>query len=127
MNDDTTFASVNRSGKGKIIEKSVNEDIETFLGIENPITNSRVYSLNFFCDYNMQWYPFDQQTCNIEIIMDGVLDSYADLLPGDILFSGPKELTQYFVVDYDMKKKRIKGKDVVIVSITLGRRLLGKI
>ena len=125
INDETTFASVNRSGNGKIIDKSVNEDILTYLGAENPISNSRVYSLQFFCDYNMQWYPFDQQTCNIEIIMDGVLDSYADMVAGDILFSGPMELTQYYVVSYDMKKKKMQDKDVMIVSITLGRRLLG--
>ena len=125
INDETTFASVNRSGNGKIIDKSVNEDILTYLGAENPISNSRVYSLQFFCDYNMQWYPFDQQTCSIQMIMDGVLDSYADLRPRDLLFSGPQELSQYYVKHFLMEKAVINSRPAVVVSVTLGRRLLG--
>ena len=84
-------------GNGTIIGKEINEDIETFDGSENTISISRVYSIQFFCEYDMAWYPFDVQTCTIEMVMDGVLENYADLLPGDLHFSGPKELTQYFV------------------------------
>ena len=72
--DETTFASIKRAGNGSIISKEVNEDIEVFEGSENPITMSRVYSIQFYCDYDMRWYPFDQQTCLIEMILDGVLD-----------------------------------------------------
>ena len=59
------------------------------------------------------------------MLLDGVLDNYADLLPGGINFSGPKELTQYFVKNFEIKKDKLKTKDAVVVSITLGRRLLG--
>ena len=41
------------NGNGIIIEKKVNEDIETFLGSRSPIIMSRVYSTKVFCDYNM--------------------------------------------------------------------------
>ena len=125
VNDKNTFATVQREGNGSIIGKESNEDIEVFTGNENTIVMSRVYSIKFFCEYNMRWYPFDQQTCNIDLIMNGVLDNYADLLPGGVQFSGPKELTQYFVKDFIIKKKKIGGKNAVIISITLGRRLLG--
>ena len=125
VSDETTLASIQRKGKGTIIGKEVNEDIETFLGVDNPIRMSRVYSIQFYCDYQMHWYPFDQQTCEIQLIMDGVLDSYADLLPGILEFSGPKELTQYFVMNYQMKRKKIRMKETIVISITLGRRLLG--
>ena len=60
------------------------------------------------------------------MVMDGVLDSYADLVPGELNFSGPQELTQYYIKAFDMKKKKVKSRVVVIVSITLGRRLLGR-
>ena len=73
----------------------------------------------------MAWYPFDQQTCLIEMLTDGVLDNYADLLPGVIEFSGKKELTQYFVKNFKMRNGRIKSKATVVISVTLGRRLLG--
>ena len=125
VNDRYTFASIRREANGTIIGKEANEDIEVFVGSENRITISRVYSIQFYCDYQMAWYPFDQQTCHVEMLLDGVLDNYADLLPGGINFSGPKELTQYFVKNFEIKKDKVKTKDAVIVSITLGRRLLG--
>ena len=59
------------------------------------------------------------------MIMDGVLGNYADILPGGINFSGPKELTQYYVMHFDIQKQKIHGKDAIVVSITLGRRILG--
>ena len=73
----------------------------------------------------MAWYPFDIQTCSIEMQLDGVLDNYADLLPGGVEFTGPQELTQYFVKDYQIKSGKIQAKHAVVVSVTLGRRLLG--
>lgn len=124
-NDKKTFASIKREANGSIIEKEISEDIEVYSGSANRITISRVYSIQFYCEYNMRWYPFDQQTCRIEMILDGVLDNYADLMPGDVMFSGPMELTQYYVQNYKMKKTRIKSKFAIVVSMTLGRRLLG--
>ena len=59
----------------------MNEDIELHSGDENTITITRVYSVTFFCEYDMRWYPFDQKTCKVEMIMDGVLDNYANILP----------------------------------------------
>ena len=103
----------------------MNEDIEVFTGSDNSITISRVYSIQFYCEYQMAWYPFDQQVCHVEMLMDGVLYNYADLLSGNLDFSGPKELTQYFIKNFVIKKQKIKTKEGVVVSITLGRRLLG--
>ena len=125
VNDMESFASILRSGKGSIISREVNEDIEVFKGSENMITFSRVYSIKFFCNYQMAWYPFDQQTCSMEYIFDGVLNNYADLLPGALNFTGKKELTQYFVKKYVIKKTSIQMKSAVVVEVTLGRRLLG--
>ena len=88
VNDKNTFASVKRSGDGSLIEREVNEDIEVFSGSENEITISRVYSVKFYCEFQMAWYPSDQQTCFIEMLTDGVLDNYADLLPGIVEFTG---------------------------------------
>ena len=125
VNDENTFASIKREGNGTMIEKEMNEDIEVYTGSDNSITISRVYSIQFYCEYQMAWYPFDQQVCHVEMLMDGVLDNYADLLPGDLDFSCPKELTQYFIKNFVIKKQKIKTKEGVVVSITLGRRLLG--
>ena len=57
--------------------------------------------------------------------MDEVLENYADLLPGSIYFTGPQELTQYFVQNYEIKMNKIQTKSAVTISMALGRRLLG--
>ena len=125
VNDQNTFATIKQEGNGSIIEQEMNEDKQVFQGAENSIALSRVYSIKFSCEYDMAWYPFDVQECHIEMILDGVLDNYADLLADDVIFTGPTELTQYFVQNYVIGKKSIKTKEAVVVSITLGRRLLG--
>ena len=99
--------------------------MKVYSGADNGITISRVYSIKFYCDYQMAWYPFDQQVCMVDMVMDGVLDNYADLLPGALHFSGPKELTQYYVKTFKIKKSEVQHKVAVLFSITLGRRLLG--
>ena len=125
VNDENTFASIRRDRNGSIIGKEINEDIEIYAGSENGITMSRVYSIQFYCEYQMAWYPFDQQICHVEMILDGVLDNYADLIPGNLLFSGPKELTQYFIKNTEISRRKVSTKRAVVVSLTLGRRLLG--
>ena len=125
VNDEDSFASIGRSANGSIIGREINEDIEVFKGSENNITFSRVYSIKFFCKYQMQWYPFDQQTCTMELLLDGVLGEYAELLTGLLSFTGKRELTQYFVKKFEMQKSHIKTKGAIIISITFGRRLLG--
>ena len=107
LNDENTFASVKREQNG------------------STLSMCRVYSIQFFCDYDMAWYPFDQQTCKVEMVLDGVLDNYIDLLPGGVKFSGPTELTQYYVKTFRMDKNKIFKKGAIVVYVTLGRRLLG--
>ena len=53
VNDENTLASIKREASGSIIDKAVNEDIETFIGSDNGITISRVYSIKFYCEYQM--------------------------------------------------------------------------
>ena len=56
VNDKNTFASIKREASGSIIDKAANEDIETFIGSDNGITISRVYSIKFYCEYQMAPY-----------------------------------------------------------------------
>ena len=103
----------------------LNEDIDIYEGNDSPIIMSRVYDIEFLCDYKMQWYPFDTQTCYMEFRLKEGMASFVDLIPGTREYLGPKELTQYFVKRTGIELYRKMGKKGVRVSITLGRRLLG--
>ena len=88
---------------------------------------SRVYEVDFICDYDMRFYPFDIQTCTANLIIDGNTAKFIDLIPGNLTYSGSVDLSQYYVMAYKTYNSPIKDKEGVKVSITMGRRLLGTI
>ena len=96
-----------------------------YSGSENPLLLSRFYNIEFLCDYQMHWYPFDTQTCYMEFRLEADMQTFVNLVPGSQQYQGPEELTQYFVKSSSIRSIAKGGGKGVRVSITLGRRLLG--
>ena len=97
-----------------------------FKGSENPLSVSRFYKTNFICDFDMAWYPFDTQKCSMNFVVEKGSRDLVDLLVQNLKYSGPLELTQYFIkkkVFMDMIDEE-EGMEIVYVDIYLGRRLL---
>ena len=118
--DAKTSMGVKRMGNFTIAKNKL-----VFKGLENPISVSRFYKTNFICDFNMAWYPFDTQKCSMNFVVDKGSGDFVGLIAHDLKYSGPLDLTQYFI-----KKKvfqsRInhEGVEILHVDIYLGRRLL---
>ena len=127
INDKHTFAKVIRSKNGTLLSLESNEDILQYKGSENEIKMSRIYEVDFICDYNMRFYPFDIQVCTLDLVIDGNTAKFIDLLPGSLAYSGSTDLAQYYVMNYQIYSTTMKGKRGVQVSLTLGRRLLGTV
>ena len=127
INDDESFATISRTGKGTGSDSSISEDINIYKGSENSISLTRLYNIEFFCDYNMRWYPFDSQTCYMVMKLGGGVEKLVSLTPGILEYLGPEELTQYYVKHYTISEKTLKNAKGLSVSITFGRRLLGTI
>ena len=126
MNDEKSGIKVLKQQNGTFnIDGLLSEDIDIYDGSENPLFMSRVYDIEFLCSFQMEWYPFDTQTCYLEFMLDGQIDFFVDLLPGTQEYIGPKELTQYFVKRSHIETYSKMGKRGVRISVTLGRRLLG--
>ena len=126
MNDEKSLINVLKLQNGTFnTDGLVSEDIDIYEGNQNPIFMSRVYDIEFLCGFQMQWYPFDTQTCYLEFMLGPEIDSFVDLLPGTQEYLGPKELTQYFVKRSSIETYNRMGKRGVRISLTLGRRLLG--
>ena len=96
-----------------------------FQGSENSLSVSRFYKTSFVCDFDMAWYPFDTQKCSMDFVVDKSSQNLVDLLAQNMNYSGPLELTQYFI------KKKVflertddEGMEILFVDIYLGRRLL---
>jgi len=117
----------NRTGQGTGSDSSISEDIDIYKGSENSISMSRLYNIDFFCDYDMRWYPFDAQTCFIIMKLGGGTEKLLSLTPGLLKYLGPEELTQYYVKMYTIEEAILENAKGLSVSITFGRRLLGTI
>ena len=145
-NDEESFATINRLGEGKGSDSSISEDIDIYKGSENTISISRIYNTEFFCDYDMRWfsifqfpqlsmyidnfsrwYPFDTQTCFMILRLGGGTELLVSLTPGPLNYSGPEELTQYYVKKYLIGEISLENSKGLSISITFGRRLLGAI
>ena len=127
INDEGSFATIRRAGLGIGSDSSISEDINIYKGSENSISLTRLYNIEFFCDYNMRWYPFDSQTCYMVMKLGGGVEKLVSLTPGILEYLGPEELTQYYVKHYTISEKTLKNAKGLSVSITFGRRLLGTI
>ena len=125
--DGKSFATIKRMNEGIGSDSTISEDIDIYKGSENTITMSRLYNIEFFCDYDMRWYPFDAQTCFMDMKLGGGTDKLVSLIPGQLKYLGPKELTQYYVKKYLIGEAVFEDGRGLSVSITFGRRLLGTI
>ena len=50
--------------------------------------------IEFMCDFDMFWYPFDRQSCGVQFYQN---DEEIILFPKSIAYKGPRELEQYSV------------------------------
>ena len=89
-----------------------------------------MYGIKFICIYDVSWYPFDIQTCTMDLKSPGTRGSYVDLVKDKLNFTGSEEMSSYFLRDIEFVQKESdewdfynKGTYVQCI-ITLGRRLL---
>ena len=74
----------------------------------------------------MQRYPFDTQICTMNFVSYDT--EKFDLLPGNLTYSGPTDLTQYFVYNYLMCQTLPQSKQPgLVVILIFGRPLIGNI
>ena len=93
-----------------------------FNGTENIILYEGQFTVNWMCVFDMRWYPFDTQECQMEMFTP---DSSVTMYPTFVNYSGPVELPQHFVKGVAICQTIIKGKSGIIVEVFLGRPLFG--
>ena len=65
--DGKSLLRVIKNGSGVVSSHQETESKLIFKGSENFIEYERFYSEKFQCDFSLHWYPFDRQTCYIDI------------------------------------------------------------
>ena len=118
--------TVIRNGNFHISSNNQLHNNHLYMGKDNRISISRVYSADFECKFAMQYYPFDIQQCNMNFILEvmfnfvgiffynanaivpfhsfvkGTSGKDAELLKGVVDYFGAVDLLQYYVVSYEI-------------------------
>ena len=120
--------------RGKPVLKANMEELDNyfhFKGRENPLSMQREYAIDFLCDYELGWFPFDEQVCPIVIDLSGLEDNLIELIPGFVKYYGDVDLDEYYVKGMELKNYSRTIDNVekfgVICQVTLGRKLISTI
>ena len=114
--------------------KSLTNQLHNFLSFEghsNTLLMQREFALDFICDFQLAWYPFDQQNCQILVELSGTDESYIKLVPEDTRYFGPGDLSQYVVksTKLNLSRKVVENtvKEGIYCQVTFERKLLNTI
>ena len=91
-----------------------------FDGADNALQQEEEYSVEWLCEFHMEWYPFDTQSCTMQFRND---DDSIDFLPSGVTYTGPRELPQHYVWEVKVCSAVIEGDQGIIVEVILGRPL----
>ena len=95
--DDRVIAKVSRQGKGTVSSETKAIRTLYYKGEENPITFSRKYTIEFLCEYDMAWYPFDLQRCELNFEPFGNSGDYVLFINKDIKYYDKIDLSKYYI------------------------------
>ncbi|XP_059089598.1 uncharacterized protein LOC131885543 [Tigriopus californicus] len=93
-----------------------------FSGSENPLVYSRHHNIQFQCNFDMTYYPFDVQMCYM--IFRRIPHGRFALNPSQVrslTYLGERELLQYFIDDWNILTESASG---FVIVIRMKRRYL---
>ena len=80
------------------------------------------YTVEWLCDFQMEWFPFDTQSCTMQFLE---AENSARLIPEAVDYLG-HQLPQHFIRSIAMCSAKLNGKEGVIVEVILGRPIFSK-
>ena len=79
--------------------KDYNSSANVHVGADIVIEYEREMIVELMCEYNMFWFPFDSQTCGVEMYQK---EENVILIPSAVAYTGPPQLIQYTVMGIEM-------------------------
>ena len=107
----------NRNHSFAPADKSFLHNTFLFDGASNKISYENAFTVEWLCEFHMEWFPFDTQRCGMEFYQQ---EDSIRLIPESVRYSGG-ELPQHFLRNITMCSTMIDGRKGVLVEIILGR------
>ena len=92
----TREGNYTRSGQEEV------EEINIFEGKENRLTFEITYTKVFECEFQLSMYPFDMQTCSVDLTVNALEEQSLKIVPKKIQLKGSVRLTQYIVTSWKL-------------------------
>ena len=108
----------------EMADLSSNKNNYKFSGKTNLQDRTEQNSVEWICNFDLAWYPFDTQTCHLRFY---IKQNYANLYPTKFTYSGPSELTEFNIKNYVICSTEIHGRKGVVASMEFGRPLTSNI
>ena len=110
-----------RSGLEEVDER------EIFKGSENRLVLRQTYTHEFQCVYNLHNYPFDKQTCSIDIRTSDRESSTLKLLPKKLWMEQSVDMTLFHMNNWELVyKNESVPEEGVSMTIMLRRKILSE-
>ena len=78
------------------------EEREIFKGSENRLIMNQTYTHEFQCLYDLRNYPFDKQTCSINIQTSETDRSTLSLIPKKLWMEQDRDMTLFYMEYWDL-------------------------
>ena len=89
--DNRSMITIDRISPYELNESDLRETAY-FPGSENPITYSRIYSLDFKYSFELHRYPFDTQICEIVMVVTFKEAIFVKIMANKVLYKGPVKM-----------------------------------
>jgi hypothetical protein len=76
---------------------SINTD--HYRGSDSTLAASKHFTIDFICNFQMAWYPFDTQVCLATIDLKSKDWDFVDLVEQNVQYDGPVEVLQYVLLN----------------------------
>ena len=98
-------------------------DTAYYKGSQNPLEYAREFHYKFNCQFALELYPFDTQTCTILLSKQTRVANFIKLVPHNLTYTGPINLMQFTVLDWKIASGPDEAEYDVVITIVLKRRI----
>ena len=110
-----------RSGIEEVDER------EIFKGSENRLILTQTYTHEFQCVYQLDSYPFDKQTCSIDMTTSDLDTSTLRLFPKKLWIEQKRDMTLFHMDHWELDfKNKSVPENGVSMTIVLRRKILSE-
>jgi hypothetical protein len=95
-----------------------------FEGSDNALYYEKEVAVEWMCDFDMRWYPFDTQSCIMQFIH---AEDSIDFVPGNFTYNGPMDLPEYHIRDFKVCSATLDGRKGVVAEVIFDRPLFSHV